>query len=154
MVRQEEDIKPATPLGTWRSTASADDAASPSQAQFAKLSSRSPTQLADSIIFENSRGIVGKRPQASSERLQEERLLASSAQRALSEPRILDTLLKQLWDDLLVYGREARQSHFRNLTTVAHSWVEPASQWLWMYVLSQSFLGAPYRADPDVTFTS
>lgn len=59
---------------------------------------------------------------------------ASKAQIALSDPKILDGVFRHLWDELIVHGREARQSYFRNLTVVAKSWVEPASQWLWMCV--------------------
>lgn len=131
----EEGTRQATPPGVWRSISGSNGTASPSHVQYAKPPSSSPTQLANDIILNNTKGAIGRQFRVSRGGYQNGRTARSPAQEALSDPKILDTVFAQLWDDLLIHGREARQSHFRNLTVVAKSWLEPASQWLWMYVL-------------------
>jgi hypothetical protein len=105
-----------------------------------------PARTGQNVIHDTGKGsTAGKHAQPARQQKQKQKQAFSShrtntskAQIALSDPEILDRVFRQLWDELIVHGREARQSYFRNLTVVAKSWVEPASQWLWMCVPFQT----------------
>lgn len=117
-----------------------DDGSSKAGSPSASSLNAAPAVAAEAIIFKNSKGLAGAiRQQADAIHLHHSRFSnghghkpSAVSQKALSDPKILDCVLRHLWDGCLVYGREARQAHLRNLTVVAKHWVEPVSQWLWM----------------------
>lgn len=120
-----------------RAMAASDEPAKPGSPS-ASSSNTAPAIAADAIIFKNSRGLAGAiRQQANATHLPHSKLgnghkPSAASRKALTDPKILDCVLRHLWDECLVYGREARQAYLRNLTVVAKDWVEPVSQWLWM----------------------